>query len=504
MAGAVGARLKGDEYQHLSAWGHALELLLPQRQVASVIVEDAKALSADDVTLLRADGSYIPDTYHQIKYHVDHRDGYSVETLTAAETGQSSLVTKWFRSWERLLTNRPGRRLEIEIVSNWGWTADDDLRALVDDSGALKDEFFTATGRKKAADLRKTLADHVGAAPDAFEGFARTLRFTFGFSNLQKVAQQVSERMEHQGLKHDDNALTLAIGIVRQWIMDGRQEVTRADLEAVIGDRDLWLPEETKPSVNVYLSTIKSQKFDIDPDYHLDWREYFVGDTPARGHETRDPGDWNGKMMPALRAFEERVSSETNKRLIRARGKARLSAWLAFGWTFSDVAGYTIEAEQRDQFWQTNTPPNADFTLKSNGPDGERLDTEGETVAVGLSITGDIEADVRRHLVQRPEKVRAALFIHPARGPSPDAVRNSGDATALAIGAKQLMWEFATRQRAKRLLLYYMGPAGGACFIGHRLNAVCRDVQIMEHTNPGYIPSFTLPVVTTDRLPRSR
>ena len=47
MANAVAARLKGDEYQHLFAWLHALELLMPQRQVSKVIVEDEKALSAD-------------------------------------------------------------------------------------------------------------------------------------------------------------------------------------------------------------------------------------------------------------------------------------------------------------------------------------------------------------------------------------------------------------------------------------------------------------------------
>jgi len=31
-----------------------------------------------------------------------------------------------------------------------------------------------------------------------------------------------------------------------------------------------------------------------------------------------------------------------------------------------------------------------------------------------------------------------------------------------------------------------------ACFIGHRLNAVCREIQIMEWSDPTYFPSFTL------------
>ena len=54
------------------------------------------------------------------------------------------------------------------------------------------------------------------------------------------------------------------------------------------------------------------------------------------------------------------------------------------------------------------------------------------------------------------------------------------------------MRDFVSRWKAKRLLLYYFGPLAGACFIGHRMNAVCREVQIMESQQPGYEPSFLL------------
>jgi hypothetical protein len=41
------------------------------------------------------------------------------------------------------------------------------------------------------------------------------------------------------------------------------------------------------------------------------------------------------------------------------------------------------------------------------------------------------------------------------------------------------------------VLLYYLGPLSGACFIGHRLKSACREVQIMEWSDLNYIPSFT-------------
>jgi len=325
-----------------------------------------------------------------------------------------------------------------------------------------------------------------------FDEFARILRFHFGYSCWQVMAERAAERMEHHGLKSDENALLIAVSIVRGWVTAGRQEIAKADLEAVITHHDLWAPEEVRPSVNVYVSTIKDQKFDVDPDYLLDWRRYFLGGPALRGHVTIDPADWNGKMISELLALETRVSSETRKRLIRARGLARLSAWFAFGHVFCDVAGYTIEVDQQGQFWQTDAQQSGDFTLSSNGPNGEMLDADGETVAVAISVSGDLEADVRRHLEHRTQKVKAVLFVRPTRNLDRHCLRDAGDAVALADGVKAMMREFAKRHRAKCVVLYYLGPLSGACFIGHRLNAVCREIQIMEWTDPDYLPSFKL------------
>jgi SMODS-associated and fused to various effectors sensor domain len=493
MANQVAARLKGDDYQHLFAWLHALELLMPQRFVSRVIVEDAKAVSADDVTLLRDDGAHPPDRYHQIKNHVDYRAGYSIDVLTEHVKNESSLLQKWYRSWVSMIVARPNRPVEIDIVSNWGWVPGDDLAGFVDGQcNGLKEEFFTATAKQKAGKLRAKLADHVGATLVRFDEFARPLRFHFGYTCWHMMAERASERMEHHGLKSDENALILVVGIVREWVKSGLQEITRDGLEAIITRYDLWLPKDARPAANIYLTTIKDQQFDVPPEYVIDWRHHFLGNPSVRCHETVDPAAWNDKMLPELRNLETRVSSETNKRLIRVRGLARLSAWFALGYVFCDVARYTIEVDQHGDLWQSDARPSADFTLTSNGPEGEILDTESDTVVVGISVSADLESDVRRHLQCRTERIRATLFIRPNRNVDRHCLRDAGDAAALADGAKALIRDFAKHYGAKRILLFYLGPLSGACFIGHRLNAVCREIQIMEWSDPNYVPSFTL------------
>jgi hypothetical protein len=59
-----------------------------------------------------------------------------------------------------------------------------------------------------------------------------------------------------------------------------------------------------------------------------------------------------------------------------------------------------------------------------------------------------------------------------------------------ADGVKARMRAFVQRWNATRVLLFSFGPLSGACCIGHSLNAVCRDIQIMEDQQPGYAPSF--------------
>ena len=58
-------------------------------------------------------------------------------------------------------------------------------------------------------------------------------------------------------------------------------------------------------------------------------------------------------------------------------------------------------------------------------------------------------------------------------------------ATTRADGVKARRRAFVQRWNATRVLLFSFGPLSGACCIGHSLNAVCRDSQIMEDQQPG-------------------
>jgi hypothetical protein len=498
MANQTSARLKGDDYQHLYAWWFVLELLVPKEKVRCVTIEDAFAGLMDDVTIQHEDDTSIPDEFHQVKFHVDQRDRYSTNSLiNPTKPGETSLLRKFWNSWKLLRSQNPNRPIKLYLVSNWSWDYKDKLCSLIDGyDNSIKEEFLSASHQTDIGKLRKKWQDALGANDAEFAVFIRSLRLQLGFYSAQDLEKRVAERMDHLHLRSDTAALHIATGIVRGWIKTGTQALSREDVERALRAHQLYLPEASEQCVVIYLLTIQTQKFEIAPDYEIDWRNYFIGETNKRSHQIKDPAYWNSVLLPELQALGARINEETACRLIRVRGQSRLSAWFAFGYCFSEVARYTIEVDQNGSLWRTDAIATPDFQVVTGGSDhlldGEILDGEGDTVAVGISVIGSLDDDVRTFLSERKEKV-GSLLLRPNRELG-KCLQSAGDVVALADGVKKLTRAFVKRWKARRLLVFYFGPLSGACFLGHRFNAVCQEVQIMEYQQPGYAPSFILNV----------
>lgn len=488
MANQVAARLAGDDYQHLYAWGELLKLLISSCRLRSVTVEDPEARFVDDVTERHESDAADPDVFLQIKYHVDQRDQYSTDQLLETKGKGRSLLRKLYESWVDL--RQAGRPVELRLVSNWTWDPDDSVRrCILGADGALSEAFLAGSIDGDVGRARARWKDHLSIADEEFQAFASTLRFRLGFDCSDELEERVRERMMHLGLRHDQPALLIGIGVVREIIKSRRSALQRADVTAVLNQHGLVLPASEEAGTVVYLSTVKAQRFDVAPDFLLDWTSYFVGDDQKRGHDVLDALAWNARMLPELRSLEQRLNTSSSTRLIRARGLARLSAWFAFGHTFSEVARYTIEVDQYGKHWRTDDAP-SDLAIVDHAR--EAVDgAAADAVAVGISITDALEDDVRAHLA-RTRLASAVLFLRPNRPLGPTCFASGGDVAAFARATKERMRAFVKEQRARRLVLYYFGPLSGACFLGHRLNAIAPEIQIMEHQHPGYVPAFLL------------
>lgn len=487
MANQVAARLKGDDYQHLYAWRHALGLLKPQAELVEVGIEDTHAGSCDDVTLHYAPEIGRASRFVQVKYHVDERGSYSTEVLLERKTG-SSLLQKFYRTWQTLRST--GRDPVLCLFSNWSWDSNDRIGECISgDDGSLTDKFLTAPAGSDIGKLRARWIAECEASEEDFKVFVRSLRFLLGSTNAQEqVAEPTSERMQHLGLRHDEGALVLACSAVRDWIKRGVQRLTRDTLDEVIAR--LGLRASTpEGAVTVYMDTIKSRRADLVPDYHLDWRKFFSGPEFEKGHAPIDPTIWNRELLPQLQSLEAQINREHAPRLIRARGLSRLSAWFAFGKVFSRVANYEIEVKQGAALWRTDANAATDFSLVAT-----RTPVPGRKVrelAVGFSVTGSLVNDLDRYLASLCFDGEV-LLLQPACGPSREVLREASDVVAFVQHAKVAMRQAIQDTGASAVLLFYYGPLSGACFLGHDLNALGASVTIYEDQQPGYAPSFQL------------
>lgn len=487
MANQVAARLAGDEYQHLTSWLHVLDLKRPRRNVREVTIEDENAGSADDVTVRHETGSSRPDTFYQIKFHVDQRGTYSSAVLTESKGNGSSLLQKLFATWKMLASE--SSHVAIRFVSNWSWDPEDKAGATFSGrDNTIKDEFFDAGPKSDLGKVRLSWEQHLRASSEDFTKFCKSLHFDLGATCFDERVERVSDQMENLGLRCDEAGLKIAVGIVREWIRKGTQRIDLQTLDEAIERHGLKKAPDAERCVTVVMTTIKAQRIDVEPDYLLDWRDHFAGPEFEKGHALKPGEHWEKDLLPQLRAVEGAVSADTGCRLVRARGLARLSAWFAFGRTFSENARYVIECDQQGDLWRSNAIPSSDFQLIRSEATGSQGSRE---LFVGISITTDIEPAVREYAEQLGFE-GSMVLLAPSFPLGRDCLRSANDAVALARQAKDLIRNEIRSNAIQSVSLFYAGPLSGACFIGHVLNSMGAPIQVMEYQEPGYAPAFTI------------
>ncbi|MBS1714197.1 MAG: SAVED domain-containing protein [Armatimonadetes bacterium] len=492
MANQTGARLKGDDYQHITTWLHVLELKYPRYRVRLVTVEDETSGSADDITVRYSPESGQPDRFYQVKFHTTHAGAYSTEALLKRKRKGTSLLTKLFATWKKLKDAEPEREVELHLVSNWSWSAEDAVATQIDgETNKFRQSFLTVSNQEDAGKARNKWQAHLEADATTFARFIQDIRLCLGAACFTERARHASERMANLGLKHDEAALLVAVGIVRGWIKSGLQQVTHAVLDEAITANDLRAETDENCRI-VHLTTIKKQSTDLRPDYVIDWRVEFEGQDQLKGHAPKVSNAWNEKFLPELHRIEGEIAEESGVRLIRARGLARLSAWFAFGYVFSEVSRYVIEVDQYGNLWRTDSAPSNRFEIVTSNMDGEVCQGNSDTVAVGISITGDLSSDVRDALSDSG-LASHLLLLSPKEGPGRDAFVDAGDVVTFARQTKTLISSYVRQRKAKRVCIFYYGPLSGACFLGSVMNAVGAEIQIMEaQYDRTYLPSFLL------------
>jgi hypothetical protein len=237
------------------------------------------------------------------------------------------------------------------------------------------------------------------------------------------------------------------------------------------------------------------QEMEAESDEILDLRPFFTG----KGNRfIKDHALWQSEIFPRLRDFLARAG--TSRRPLHLNLAAHSTLAFAAGYVLNAKSGLDITLRQRIKTGVQEWP------VAAVAPDKEILfkkrrdlpgDAEARDVAVAVSITRPVLADVQVYLESSHLAVRRTMQAELASGPAQTGVRDGLHALRLAEVLASKLGARTIQERFGVLHLFASAPNALLFFLGQLAHGLGR-IQLYEHDFdsglPGaYIPSMLLP-----------
>ena len=406
---ASGARILGDDVQHLIAWYHVLRTQRADTTITELAVEADSAGNVDDLTLRRSAG---PAEYWQVKASVNATSPLTEAWLFEYPEGKKSLIQRLHASWRKL---RPGHDLPPKIVLATTKAIDPSdpvLGARATTDGRIVETLRSATG--SMAEARKRWAEHLAINEDDLLEFLDSFEIRHSASEAE-WREKVQDAAAGARVRTDSGAVTIGIQQVRDWVKAPRQAFSPVELKEAITRLGL-VAEDQRP---LFVIQAMEPNPHTDAVYSVDWTDLFNDGDPRERRQFRDPECARPRVAADLALARQRLRG-VGIHDFEVVGPMRLPLWFAVGANFSSTAGFAVSAEARDGLWTSKAVPGPQRDLMIRLPESSPADAVGRPWAVSVSFATDIAEDVDEflssavpdayHLQARlPEPGRAAL-----------------------------------------------------------------------------------------------
>lgn len=217
----------------------------------------------------------------------------------------------------------------------------------------------------------------------------------------------------------------------------------------------------------------------------VDWVDLFVGDEPRARRQLHDPTLWNTRLRSELRGAVGRIHS-AGYESVMVEGALRLSTWFFAGSELSDVGRFKVALQTRDGVW-TSEAEEVPFDIELQATELG----QGDELGLGVSVSGDLTADVTNYIREAGLAVRTLVNVMPASGPSQTALPSPSEAMSFARRTLAAVRD-ASRDHAGTVHLFMYAPASAALFLGHVWNRVPRTQLYDDLVVGGYAPTFVI------------
>ncbi len=233
------------------------------------------------------------------------------------------------------------------------------------------------------------------------------------------------------------------------------QMVTRAQIITSIEDglaTSLALPGDLQLHVRSDRTSPETEALEIDASP-------FCGG--GRGVPHAD--DWQRHLVAPL-TNAARWAYRSGYRRVRISGQFRLSPAFVVGWAFRSSTGFELDVPTKTGDWNTDAHPPAATTTNPWQVTQPTAHSDDRLI-VAICVVRDGTPAVRAFYNVSDDS--SLLVLRAA-----DGVPNAVEAQRLVQSAKTTVLDAVTRFNAKRMDMFFLGPAALAIALGHRWNAM--------------------------------
>ena len=477
---ASGARIRGDDYQHLFAWIQVLRAIQVDSDIVEIGIEDPEAGNVDDVTVYTDGGDR---ECYQVKSSVEARDAASIEWLmNPSRAGGPSIVQGFYSLWA---SEGGGRRPKLNLVTNRLALNGDPILSKRDGrDDTVARGVRLASPRSRAGVARKRLAEHLQISEEEMLRFLGDLSFKLGKTSEDWVAL-AKPYMFAAGLRHDQDAVAQGMSIVRDWVTGGQRRLKTAELRGAV--EPLKRPDDL-PAASLLVQAIDRDPMPEAATIVLDWANSFPGSEARVRRLPVDEALWNEKFRQDLQEATKDFRAQGHANVL-VRGYMRLPTWFAVGVELNRTAGFRVASFQGQTPW----PSEGTFSDIAIEPVATVLGV-GEDLAIGLALAFDLSPDVLAYLREQEMDVGHYVCLQPAGGANNQAIHGAADARCWAYEVRDSIRRLVQAYGPKRIHLFLAGPHGAMLLLGHLWDRM-PPTQLYEDLGPnkGYGPSYLIP-----------
>jgi hypothetical protein len=469
---------KGVRYQVRHFWLMALPMLYPQgSHVAEVEMECRDVKAVDDLKVTYAppgindEGTLVDVDYFQIKFHLSQGERVTAEALIDPSWSgtREPMLQRFWRAWQKLRPDSRNPRLILR--TNWAWDTTCPVQALLSEDGRLKRAFFTQEATTAVGKIRDRWQQACGAGDEAvFKAFLQSLRFWTSAPSLADTEAWLRDRCRLAGARaipagqdwsaYDDQGQRLLEG--------GRTRHTAESLRELLRKANLLEPQPQRFGSTVLLRTFRS----LDPvaenegQVVIDLCDLFEDRNPKQA------AAWTTTIPERLRAAATTIAALP--RPIDLKIQAHLSIAWFLGTLLPPKTGVAftlrqLDARMREMLWDDSLPrcpEGGSGWCFSEEPLGE-----GAELAVALSVSRDLLADVRHHLATYPTAIGTLLHAS-LQSPGQHAIVDGAHGRWLADALIEQLSRVVSERRPTRIHLFAACPVNLMVLLGQQAAAL--------------------------------